>query len=245
MQTIIICGGLATRLRPYTEKIPKSMLEINGRPVLWYQLNLLKKQGIKDIILCVGHLSEVIEKYFEDGRKFSVELRYSRERELLGTAGAVKNIPENWIEEKFGILYGDIISDLDFRDMLDYHEKNDAFATMLMRIKKTLGSSLINADEKNNIKGFIERPTQKVLDSFTACNKKNWVNSGAYIYTKEILKFIDKNKNSDFSYDIFPQLLKENKKIMGYPVKGFWKEIGNIQRLNELEKEIKELAIFD
>ncbi|MBN2421629.1 NDP-sugar synthase [Candidatus Woesearchaeota archaeon] len=239
MQVVIICGGLATRMHPLTEKMPKSMIEVNEKPLLWYQLQLLKKQGITDIILCVGHLSERIKDYFKEGKELGVNLTYSQEKELLGTAGAVKNINPDLIEDTFGVLYGDIISDLTFKDMLEFHNANNSAATILMRIKDKIGSSLINVKPDFQIIEFIERPSPEFLEGFLKQGKKNWVNSGIYVINKDVLDYIPENRKFDFAYDLFPLLLKQNKKLMGFPVKGFWKELGKIERIKEFEEEIK------
>ncbi|MBD3203190.1 NTP transferase domain-containing protein [Candidatus Woesearchaeota archaeon] len=238
MQVVIVCGGLATRLHPITEKIPKSLIEIKGKPILYYQIKLLKKQGIKDIILCVGHLSEKIIDYFKDGKKFGVELRYSLEDRALGTAGAVKNINENLLQKKFFVLYGDVITDVSFQDMRNYHENNNSAATILIREKKKIGSSLINLNKNFMITDFIERPSKDQIEYFKNLGKKNWVNSGLYLLDKEKLDYIPVNKKFDFAYDLFPSLIKEEENVFGFPLNGFWRELGKIDRIESFQKAI-------
>ncbi|MBU0757896.1 MAG: nucleotidyltransferase family protein, partial [Nanoarchaeota archaeon] len=226
---MIVCGGLATRLLPVSEKIPKSMVSICGKPLLYYQLALLKKQGIKDIILCVGHLSEKIEEYFGTGEGLGVDLRYSFESTLLGTAGAVKNIDPSILEDDFIVMYGDILSDLDMGVFFGYHKEKNSYATILVREKKSRGSSLIDIDRQHKIIGFVERPTDSFLKNHVGIGKMNLVNSGIFVLKKEVLKTITLYKKSDFSYDVFPELIMNNKTLVGFPLpkSTYWKEAGN------------------
>ena len=132
MQIAILAGGLATRLQPLTEKIPKSMIMIQGKPFFQYQLEFLKKEGITDIVLCVGHLSEQIETYFGDGKRFGVNITYSKERDkLLDTAGALKNA-ERLLEDVFFVMYGDSYLFLDFEAVKGYYRIHNKSALMVV-----------------------------------------------------------------------------------------------------------------
>lgn len=117
MQCVILAGGLATRLRPLTEKIPKSMVPIDGKPFLQYQLDLLQKNDVKDVLLCVGYLGRQIEEYFGDGSQFNVNIRYSFEAQhLLGTGGALRNAID-LLEDRFFVLYGDSWLNIDYKNV--------------------------------------------------------------------------------------------------------------------------------
>jgi len=222
MQVVILAGGLATRMEPLTMKIPKSMVDINGKPLLWYQLELLKQQGINDIIVCVGHLGDQIITYFGNGLKYSVE-----KEEPLGTAGAVKNIPCDWLEHDFIVLYGDIIFTIDLKKMFEFHKQKDAVATIHIHTKPILGSSSIRIDKTKRITEFVEKPTK--------LKKPNWVNSGIYIMNKRILGYIPAQTNFDFGKQLFPLLIEKKKRLYGYPLKKreYWKEVGTVNRLEE------------
>jgi NDP-sugar pyrophosphorylase family protein len=119
MQVAILAGGLATRLGDLTDEQPKSMVEFLRKPFLQYQLELLKRNGIKNIVLCIGHLGEQLESYFGDGDKFGVNIRYSREDEFLGTAGALRNA-WNLLNSVFFTMYGDSYLFLDFEACMSY-----------------------------------------------------------------------------------------------------------------------------
>ena len=132
MQAVIFCGGLAKRLRPLTEKIPKSMIEINGKPFLEYQIEILRKNNIKDILLCIGFLGEQIKEYFGDGEKLGVDIKYSEEKEkLLGTGGALKNAMY-LLEEKFFTMYGDSFLLFNFKNAYRYFNNFNKMGLMVV-----------------------------------------------------------------------------------------------------------------
>ena len=119
MQAVILAGGKGTRLSPITDTIPKPMAMVNNRPFLEYMLLMLKRNSFKKILLCVGYLGEKIEAYFGDGNRLGIVIKYSYEKELLGTAGALK-LAENILEEEFLVLYGDSYLDIDYRAFIAF-----------------------------------------------------------------------------------------------------------------------------
>ena len=131
-QALILVGGLGTRLRPYTEQVPKPMVEIDGRPFLEFKIESLRKHGIKDFILLVGHLGEKVEEYFGDGKRLGINIKYSYEREqLLGTAGAIKNA-EHLITGDFIVTNGDTFLDVDLDKLIESHQSHQSNFTMVV-----------------------------------------------------------------------------------------------------------------
>ena len=242
MKAIIVCGGLAKRMGSLTEDIPKSMVKINDKPILWYQLQILKSQGITDIILCVGHLSEKIIDYFKDGSELGINITYSKEDELLGTGGAVKNIGEGWVKDSFIVIYGDIISNIDYNKLYEFHKKNNSVATIVVREKETIGSSLIEIDENSKIVRFVERPDEEVILKSKENGFKNLVNSGIYVLDPDVFDLISAAK-FDFGHDLFPILLENRKDLFGYPIEKYWREVGTIERYGEFEKDVNDGVI--
>ena len=225
MQVVILAGGLATRLRPLAQGRPKSMVQILGKPFLEYQLDFLRKNGIRDIVLCIGHLGEQIENHFGDGGRFGVSIKYSREDRLLGTAGALKNA-EDLLEDVFFTLYGDSYLFLDFRAAMSFFESKNKPA--LMSVYKNYDKY----DKSNTaIEGELVRKFSK--DKRTA--DMVYIEYGANIFRKEILVMIPEGHYT--LEQLFLRLI-EREKLLAYEVRERFYEIGSLQRL----KEFKEFA---
>jgi NDP-sugar pyrophosphorylase family protein len=228
MQMVIICGGLATRLGALAKNIPKSMMEIEDKPFLWYQIENLKKQNIKDIVLCVGHLSEQIEKYFGDGKSFGVNISYSYDKEKpLGPIGAVKNA-ESMLDNEFFIIYGDSYLSVDFQDVIEYFKKYDYPALMVVykNNDKFDKSNLIIKD--NLVVGYGEKDKSKEMI---------YIDYGTSLLTKKSLEIVPKNEF--FSTGQFFSKLIENKNLLSYEVNKRFYHIGDPDSLEEIRLFIK------
>lgn len=238
MKAIILCAGKGERMRPLTEGIPKPMVEINGKPLLWYNLQLLKKHNIKQVAINTSHLPEKIKDYFGDGKKFGINITYSYEQELLGTSGALNNF-KDFFNETFVVLYGDNLTDVDLTRMIQHHKKTDAIATIALRRKpkdyKT--QSLILAYEDLRIKEFIEKPSDELVQKLSRDNKL--INSGIYIMKPRLLTYI-KEGFSDFAYDVFPEIIKKGEKVMGFIIDNYYfREVGKIEKYELAKNEIE------
>ena len=149
MKAIIVAGGKGERLRPLTNEIPKPMVEVNGKPILLHIINLFKKNGVKDFIIALCYLPEVIVSYFGDGSKFGVNITYTFEdsENPLGTAGAI-SLAEDIIDDTFIVTYADILRDLDIKKMINFHKENNALATLNIYSRKSKNAkSMIILDE--------------------------------------------------------------------------------------------------
>jgi len=224
MQVVILCGGKATRLFPLTKKVPKSMVPILGKPFLEYQINLLKKNSLKNILLCTGYKGKMIKQYFGNGKKFGVRIKYSQEKKkLLGTAGALKNA-QNLLENNFIVMYGDSYVDFDFNSAIKYFNR-----------KKLLGLMTVY---KNNNK--IERSNVQIKNGLVVdYDKENYkstmkyIDYGVSIFDKKILDLISKDKCTDLSY-INKELIKR-KELSAFIVKKRYYQIGNPKGLMEFQ----------
>jgi len=229
MQCVILAGGLATRLRPITEQIPKSMIEIHGRPFLEYQIDLLKRNHIKDILLCVGYLSEQIEGYFRDGSPFGISIQYSREQNgLLGTGGAIKNA-ESLLDSEFFIMYGDSYLPIDFMKVQQYFKSQTAVACMTVFKNKSL------YDKSNVIfrTGIIE-----VYDKRAYSSEMEYIDYGLTIVAKKVLNRIPNGVAFDLA-DVLHGLAKD-RALYGYEVYERFYEVGSFRGLQEFERYITE-----
>lgn len=233
IKAIIIAGGKGERLRPITERIPKPIIEIDGKPILFHILELLKSHGVKDFVIALCYLPEKIVSYFGDGSKFGVDIKYTYENPLkpLGTAGAI-TLAKKYIKESFIVTYADIIRELNVTDMIKQHKNTNAFTTL--NVYKREGpdpKSMIEFDDTKRILKFIERPTVKDTKG-----KFVWANGSFYILEPEIFDFIPDSVKSDFGADIFPKLLEEKKALYAYPTKDYFIDIGNLEKLEKAKK---------
>jgi len=230
MQTVILCGGKATRLYPLTKKIPKSMIQIAGKPFLGYQLGLLKKNSLSDIVLCIGYKAEQIKKHFGNGRKFGVRIKYSSDKKrLLGTGGALKEA-ENLLKDSFLIMYGDSYLPFNFQKAIKFFKKFDKLG--LMTVFKNL-----NKYEPSNVE--VKGNSVKAYSKKRKTKKMKYIDYGASIFKKEALKFIPKNKVYDLSQ--LHQLLIKKRELLAYPAEKRFYQIGSFEGLEEFKKYIKNI----
>ncbi len=223
MQVAILAGGLATRLGAVAREHPKSMLQILGRPFLEYQLEFLKQGGIRDIVLCTGHLGEQIEGYFGDGSRFGVSIRYSREDRRLGTAGALKNAGD-LLDDIFFTLYGDSYLFVDFGDAMSLFESRDRLA--LMSVYKNHGRY-----KKSNTAVGGELVTRYSNHEKTA--DIVYIDYGANIFRKQALEMVPEGYYS--MEELFPRLI-ERREVLAYEVRKRFYEVGSPRLLREFRK---------
>lgn len=223
MKALVLCGGLGERLRPLTEDKPKAMLEVRGKPLLEYVIKFLKKNGLEDIVLLCGYKHEEIEKYFGDGKKFSVNLNYSVEEEKLGTAGAVANAIK-YIDSDFIVVNGDVITDFPLKDMIKEFEKTGKNLMALVKPNNPFGIAKIS-----EIDGKICR-----IDSFVEKPKMDeWINAGYLILKKDVFKMF--RGRGDAESEVYP-LLQKRGELLGFLIddKYFWKSIDSIKDWKEV-----------
>lgn len=227
MQAVILVGGLGTRLRPLTYKIPKVMVAVKGKPFLEYQLELLKKNKIKNVLLCAGYLAEDIKKYFSRGEKMGLKIIYSIEKKSLGTGGALKNA-ENLLESQFLLLNGDTFLDIDYVDLFSYFGKSKRTGALaVFKNKPKIIKNNILADSNNEIANY---------------NKKkeglaNFVDAGVQAFDKKIIDLIPPGKAVSLEEEIWPVLI-EKKELIVYPVSQRFYDIGTFKRLKIFESII-------
>ncbi len=226
MQIAIICGGLATRLGVIAKDIPKSMIKINGKPFLQHQIEMLKKQNITNIILCVGHLSEKIESYFGNGDKYGVNLKYSYDKQL-GPIGAIKNA-EKLLENEFFIMYGDSYIFIDFKKMYDFYKNKNKLICMAVYKNENKYDKSNLIVEENSVIGHKDSNIKK---------EAKYIDYGTSIFNKKSLSAIP--KNTFISTEEFFKKMIEKKEISAYVVNKRFYHIGNPEALEEFSNFIK------
>lgn len=225
-RVVIMAGGLGTRLRPITETVPKPMIEVGGRPILERILERFREQGFRQVSLCVNHLAEVIEDYFGNGDAFGVEIDYVRETKRMGTAGALSLLDKR-PEQPLIIMNGDILTSVNFVQMLAFHYENAALATMgLNRYQYQVPYGVV--DVRNQyITGFSEKP---VFDFF--------VNAGIYVISPEILDLIPADRFFDMP-SLFDQIHPDRR--VAFPLHEYWLDVGKPDDLDRAKDEFGEI----
>lgn len=219
---VILAGGLGTRLRPLTGEVPKALIPIGGKPFLHHQIDLLKRRGIRDIVLCVGHLGDRVKDYFGDGRWLGVRIRYSEEEgHLLGTAGAIKNA-EPLLRDEFFLMYGDSYLMIDYRQTMRYFRRFDRLG--LMVVWKN-----VDRFERSNV--MVEGNLVTAYNKDQKSPDMVHINYGLSVLRKEALAFIPAGR--PFSQEDFYQILIDQGELLTFEVEQRFYEIGSPKGLEE------------
>ncbi len=227
MQVAILAGGLATRLGELTKDRPKSMVEVQGETFLGYQLDLLQKGGIKNIVLCLGHAGEQIERHFGNGKKYGINIEYSFEDRLVGTAGALKKA-EALLNSTFFTMYGDSYLFLDFSRIMSYFQSQNKLA--LMTVYK-------NYDQYDRSNTVVEGNLVRKYSKKEKTEDMVYIDYGANIFRKEALEMIPESQFYSLD-ELFPRLI-EMDELLRFEVKERFYEIGSPQGLKDFEDYIR------
>ena len=229
---IILAGGLGTRLKPLTDTIPKSMIEVQGKPLLEHIIELFKKFGVTEIYLSVGYLKEKIMEYFGNGGKFGVTINYITEDAPLGTAGPVKKGAAGW-EEDFFVSNGDELKDFNLEEMYELHKRNKAWVTIALTEVEDPSAYGVVRMEGEKIVEFVSKPKKEEAPS-------HLINSGLYIFNPAVLGHIP-NGFVMSEKEVFPKLAKEGH-VFGWKATGQWFDTGTPERYETAKKEWKGLS---
>jgi mannose-1-phosphate guanylyltransferase len=215
VKSVILAGGLGTRLLPLTKKTPKPMLLLGKKPILEHLIDWNKKNGVKSIVLCVSHLRKTIEDYFEDGKKFGVSIEYAISNKPLATAGQLKTA-EKFIDDTFVCMYGDSIFDFSLRNMIKQHKAKKAFVTMgLDEYKTNLAYGVIDTSKTGKVLRWNEKPEIKAN-----------VNMGCYVMEPNVFSLIPKNKPYGMD-DVIKRAMNKKKLVSSFITKKGFTDIGN------------------
>jgi mannose-1-phosphate guanylyltransferase len=219
MQALILAGGKATRLRPLTSKVPKPVVPLVGQPFISYMLEWLCSHGVDDVVMSCGFLADGVRSVLGDGSQFGVRLQYVEEQEPLGTGGALK-FAEELLAERFFMLNGDVLTDIDLSAQLAQHESTGARVTLaLMSVEDPSAYGLVHCHEDSRVAEFLEKPgpEQTIHTSL--------VNAGAYIIEREVLAGMAPSGTViSIERDLFPTLVDHG--LYGYEASGYWLDIG-------------------
>ena len=234
MQAVIMAGGKGTRLRAITnDEIPKPMAPIAGKPILQWQIEALRRGGVTDVILVVGHLGEKIEEFFGDGGAFGVHISYYREEQPLGTAGALAELGER-LEETFLLVFGDTIFDISIPRMLAFHREKEALATLFVHPNShPFDSDIVLRDPDGRVRELLSKHEERTgwYD--------NCVNAGFYVIQRELCARIPKGEKTDLEKQLLWPTAKEGGKIYAYLSPEYIKDVGTPERIAVAEEELR------
>ena len=231
MRAVILAGGKGSRLAPYTTVLPKPLMPIGeDMPILEILLRQLKRFGVEQVTLAVGYSSGLLRAFFQDGKRLGLNISYSFEDQPLGTAGPLSLLDGNGPDDTFLVMNGDVLTSLRFPDLIDYHRRSRAVATIASYVKKVridLGVILTNTNSE--VTGYIEKPTYEFL-----------VSMGIYVFEPRILSYIGYREHLDFP-DLVLRLIDAGERIVSYPFDGYWMDLGRLEDYEQAVMGFEEL----
>ena len=228
MKAIVLAGGKGARLAPYTRILPKPLMPIGDMPILEVLLLQMKMAGINDIVLTVGHLSELLRTFFQDGRQLGLNILYSYERFPLGTAGPIAMI--DGLTETFLVTNGDVLTTLNLRDLIRFHREQKAAATIAVherQVKIDLG--VIQWNGNYELKGYVEKPVYDYT-----------VSMGIYVFEPTVLSHIPREQYLDFP-DLIKKLLTAGEKVTGFKFNGYWEDLGRVDDYERASRDFENM----
>jgi mannose-1-phosphate guanylyltransferase len=231
MQAVILVGGEGTRLRPLTSTIPKPVVPLVDRPFIAYMLEWLHGHGIEEVVMSVGFLASGVRNVLGDGRGFGLKLTYVEEPHPLGTAGALK-YAERLLDDRFMMLNGDVLTDIDISVQSAQHESTGAKVTLgLVGVPDPSHYGLVRLNDDRSVREFVEKPAPDQIDT-------NLISAGVYVLERAVLDLIPPGVNYSIERDVFPQLVGDG--LYGCPSEGYWLDIGTPQRYLQATFDILE-----
>lgn len=213
MKAVVLAGGKGSRLAPYTKILPKPLMPISDMPILEVILLQLRDAGIKDVVLTVGHLSELLRAFFRDGSQFGINITYSYEERPLGTAGPIALVCG--LNETFLVTNGDVLTTLNLHDLVRFHQEQKAAATIAVHHRQSkIDLGVIQKDGNCLITGYIEKPIYHFL-----------VSMGIYVFEPTVLSYIPPSEYLDFPC-LAKNLIAAGEKVVAYEFDGYWEDLG-------------------
>ena len=221
MQAVILVGGEGTRLRPLTSTVPKPVVPLVDRPFIAYMLEWLRGHGVDDVVMSCGFLATSVRNVLGDGSAYGVRLRFVEEPEPRGTGGALK-YAESLLDERFLMLNGDVLCDLDLGAQIAQHERTGATATLaLVPVEDPSAYGLVRLNEDASVREFVEKPSSDQIDT-------NLISAGAYVLERSILRHIPPDRNVSIEREVWPVLVGDG--LYGYAADSYWLDIGTPAR---------------
>ena len=213
MKAVVLAGGRGTRLAPYTHILPKPLVPIGDMPILEVLLRQMKRAGIHDVVLAVGHLAGLLRSYFGDGQKLGLRIAYQEENHPLGTAGPLASV--SGLGRTFLVTNGDVLTNLDLRELLSFHKARGGVATVAVHKREVLVDlGVVQSNHDGVVTGYIEKPTFDYT-----------VSMGIYVFEPRVLEYIPPGRYMDFP-DLVLKMIATGERINGYLFDGYWRDLG-------------------
>ncbi|MGN6188827.1 MAG: sugar phosphate nucleotidyltransferase [Conexibacter sp.] len=234
MQALILAGGEGTRLRPLTSTVPKPVVPLVDRPFIAFMLEWLRGHGVDDVVISCGFLASGVHNVLGDGSAYGMRLRYVEEPKPLGTGGAVK-FAESLLDERFLMLNGDVLTDIDLTAQLAQHERTGARATLaLVPVEDPSAYGLVRRNGDLSVSEFLEKPSPDQIDT-------NLINAGAYVLHRDVLADVPTDQQVSIERELFPTLVDDG--LYGYEASGYWLDIGTPERYLQATYDILDGAV--
>ena len=213
MKAVVLAGGKGTRLAPYTRILPKPLMPIGDMPILEVMLLQMKAAGVEQVVLTVGHLSELLRAFFKDGGQYGLEIGYSYEQCPLGTAGPLSLI--EGLTDTFLVTNGDVLTTLNLKELIEFHKQSKAIATIAAHHRQSkIDLGVIQKNGDCTITGYIEKPVYEFL-----------VSMGIYVFEPKVLTYIPYNQRLDFP-DLVKTMIAAGERVAAYEFSGYWEDLG-------------------
>jgi mannose-1-phosphate guanylyltransferase len=221
VQALILAGGEGTRLRPLTSTVPKPVVPLVDRPFIAFMIEWLRSHGVDDVVMSCGHLAAGVRNVLGDGEALGIRLRYVEEPRPLGTGGALK-FAEQLLDERFLMLNGDTLTDLDVSEQIAQHERTGAIATLaLTPVEDPTSYGLVRLGDDNTVTEFVEKPSSDQIDT-------NNISAGVYVLERAVLEMLEAGEAASIERDVFPRLVGDG--LFGCVSRGYWLDIGTPER---------------
>lgn len=227
MKAVLLAGGKGSRLLPYTAIIPKPLMPIGEETIVEILLAQLARAGVTDVVMCVGHQAHLIEAVAGDGARYGLRVVYRREEQPLGTVGPLRQIEAD-LPERFLVMNGDILCDLDFAAL--HRASADSGAPLTVAVcerESKIDLGVLDLDERGEVTGFREKPTYRF-----------WVSMGVYVMTRDVFRFVPEGRAFGFD-DLMHALIAERAKIHTFPFRGHWLDIGRSDDFADAQEEFE------
>jgi len=230
MNAVLLSGGFGTRLRPLTLSKPKAVLPVLNKPFCLYPLEWLAGHGVRNVVFATGYRSRDLSALLQKKTPRGLTVQCSIEKKPLGTGGALKHAVGNSRERHF-VLNGDILTDFNLSAMLDFHNRKKALLTLaLVRVPDVSRFGSVFLGTQGDIQKFVEKQP--------GLKKGGWVNAGVYLFEPEALRGIPSRTPCSLERDVFPQLAKERKGVYGYPLHGYWNDVGTFPSYLQAHRDL-------